>query len=54
VGQGSLFRLQLPRRSEQTDSDWVVGSLSSESLGSAGLVEDGAGGGKTIEADGEF
>lgn len=54
VGQGSLFRLQLPRRSEQTDSDWVVGSLSSESLGSAGLVEDGAGGGKTIEADGDF
>ncbi len=54
VGQGSLFRLQLPRRSDQTDSDWVVGSLSSESLGSAGLVEDGAGGGKTIETDGEF
>jgi two-component system NtrC family sensor kinase len=54
VGQGSLFRLQLPRRSEQTDSDWVVESLSSERLDSAGLVEDGAEGGKTIEADGEF
>ena len=46
VGQGSQFRLQLPRRSEQIDSDWVGGPPSSEPGG--GAV------GKTIETDADF
>ncbi|MEC9009200.1 MAG: ATP-binding protein, partial [Planctomycetota bacterium] len=46
VGQGSQFRLQLPRRSEQIDSDWVGRAASN------GLEESVAE--KTIETDGEF
>ena len=46
VGQGSQFRLQLPRRSEQIDSDWVGGAAESEPGESAT--------GKTIEANGDF
>ena len=46
VGQGSQFRLQLPRRSEQIDSDWV-GRATLD-----GLEESVAE--KTIETDGEF
>ena len=46
AGQGSQFRLQLPRRSEHIDSDWV-GRATSDGLAES-VVE------KTIETDGEF
>jgi len=52
VGQGSLFRLQLPRRSEQIDSEWLGGVSPTSSTSSTGSAAGG--GGKTIEADGEF
>jgi len=46
VGQGSQFRLQLPRRTGPLDSEWL-GAASSQGSGVSP-------GGKTIEADEEF